>query len=218
MDPVWLLNIGYGVNLVALTVRDVLWIRTVLLPAQLSFLVWGAMLGYVSTVAWNVLFIGINIYQIVRILLERRPIELPDDLADIYERFAEMTRREFLLFWEMGTIRHARDERFVHEGERPRELMLITEGVVEVKKGERSVAKLARGSFVAELSFLTQEPASACVYALGDVGYNSWNQQKLNRLRKINPELFLKIQRILGRDVTDKIRMASQRAEAPSGA
>ena len=221
MDPAWLQNLGYAINLLALTVRDVLWLRTVLLPAQLSFLVWGSMQGFVSTVAWNVLFIGINLFQIVRILMERRPIDLPPDLDDIYERFSEMTRREFLLFWEMGTIRHVRDVRFIQEGERPRELMLITEGEVEVKKGERSVAKLNRGSFVAELSFLTQEPASACVHALGEVEYNSWNQQKLNRMRKINPDLFLKIQRILGRDVTDKIRMASQREEtagATSGA
>lgn len=210
MDPFWLLNLGYAINLLALTVRDVLWLRTVLLPAQLSFLVWGATLGYASTVAWNIVFIGINFFQIVRILMERRPIELPPDLDDIYERlFSEMKRREFLLFWETGTLRRIRDERIIEEGARPRELMLVVSGDVEVVKGGRTIAKLSRGSFLAELSFLTQEPASADVRAVGEVELNSWNQRKLHRLGKINPDLSLKIQRILGRDVTDKIRTAS---------
>ena len=37
MDPTFLLNFGYALNLAALTVRDVLWLRTVLMPAQLFF-------------------------------------------------------------------------------------------------------------------------------------------------------------------------------------
>ena len=53
--------------------------------------------------------------------------------------------------------------------------------------------------------------ASADVVALGELQYNSWNQDKLRRLEKINPELYQKLQHILSRDVTNKIKATSDR-------
>ena len=212
MDPTLLLNLGYALNLVALTVKDVLWLRVVLVPAQVLFLYYGVMLASKPAVFWNIVFIAINTVRIARLIRERRPIELPPDLLELYEKcFSEMKRREFLLFWETGSLQTVRDELMVKEGERPEALLFLVSGAVRIESGGRSVATLARGSFVAELSFLTQEPASADVIAEGEVEFNSWNQRKLRRLSTINPDLYHKIQRILSRDMTEKLKTASQR-------
>jgi CRP-like cAMP-binding protein len=80
-----------------------------------------------------------------------------------------------------------------------------------VSKQGRPIANLSRGQFVAELSFLSHERASADVVAVGELRYNSWNQDKLRSLEKINPELYQKLQHILSRDVTDKIKTTSDR-------
>ncbi len=207
-------NLGYLLNLLALAVKDVLWLRAVLIPAQLSFIGWGLSAGLVPPVAWNVVFLSINTVQIVRIIRERRPIELPSELVDLYESvFRSMRPREFLLFWETGTQRRVVDAPIVREGEAPEALLFIISGTARVVKGGRGIATLSRGSFAAELSFLSREPASADVVAEGAVEFNSWRQDKLRRLRKIDPALYVKIQGILGRDVTDKIRTTSSRVQ-----
>ncbi len=212
MDPTLLLNFAYVLNLIAMTVKDVLWLRALLLPAQVSFLTWGAFSGQMAPVVWNVVFVAINGVQIVRILLERRPIELPEELVDLYEKlFTGMKRREFLLFWETGTQGALEDEHIVHEGEEPKQLLCIVSGQARVSKQGRPIASLSRGQFVAELSFLSHERASADVVAVGELRYNSWNQDKLRSLEKINPELYQKLQHILSRDVTDKIKTTSDR-------
>jgi CRP-like cAMP-binding protein len=217
MHPAVLLNLGYLLNFLALTVKDVLWLRSVLLPAQLSFLAWGVSVGNVAPVVWNIVFLSINTVQIARIVRERRPIELPADLADLHEKvFHAMRRREFLLFWETGTVSQVVDAPLVREGETLEALYFIVSGTARVVKDGRTLATLSRGSFAGELSFLSREPASADVVADGTIEVNSWNQRKLRRLDKIDPELYVKIQEILGRDVTGKIRAASSRLDEPA--
>ena len=122
-----------------------------------------------------------------------------------------MKRREFLLFWETGTQGTLEDEHIVHEGEEPKQLLCIVSGQARVSKQGRPIANLSRGQFVAELSFLSHERASADVVAVGELQYNSWNQDKLRRLAKINPELYQKLQHSVSRDVTNKIKATSDR-------
>ena len=92
-------------------------------------------------------------------------------------------------------------------------LFFLISGRARVEKGGQTIATLSRGSFAAGLSFLSREPASADVLAEGAVEFNSWNQKKLRRLNKIDPELYVKIQGILGRDISNKMRAASSRIQ-----
>lgn len=216
-DSYAVMNVAYVLNFFALAVRDVLWLRVVLLPAQLSWLTWGSLTGNVATVGWNTVFISINVFQVIKILRERRPIALPSELADLHERvFPEMKPREFLLFWETGRLTDVRGERLIEEGHRPTELLLVVDGEARVVKDGRELARLKRGQFAAEMSFISREPASADVIADGELKYIGWSQAKLENLDVISPELSHKLQRILGRDVTAKIRNASGSNGGPS--
>ena len=183
MDPTLLLNFAYVLNLIAMTVKDVLWLRALLLPAQVSFLTWGAFSGQMAPVAWNIVFIAINGVQIVRILLERRPIELPEELVDLYEkRFTGMKQREFLLFWETGTQGALEDEHIVHEGEEPNQLLCIVSGQARVSKQGRPIAEdhagqLRRGVFgIVRVQFKgdrVEEAVAEVDETLGGAGWNS---------------------------------------------
>jgi CRP-like cAMP-binding protein len=61
------------------------------------------------------------------------------------------------------------------------------------------------------MSFISGEPASANVIADGRVEYMAWPQDKLRALQQLNPGLLVKLQHILGRDLTGKVKAASQR-------
>ncbi len=55
----FLINGGYLLMLAALAVKDVLWLRALLLPAQLCLAVFSFLSGNAAGVFWNVVFFGI---------------------------------------------------------------------------------------------------------------------------------------------------------------
>ena len=208
-----ILNLGYGLGIVALAVRDVLWLRSILMVSQLSLCTCATMLGNYNAAFWNLTFVCINLYHVIRLIRERRPIELPAELVDLHERiFSSMSKKEFLYFWQTGNARVVQDQLLIREGERQEDVSLILSGCVAVLKGGRTLAELGRGSFVAEMSFLTGDPASADVQASGEVEYVSWQQEKLRGLKMLNPGLYMKIQHILGKDLAGKVKASSTAA------
>lgn len=121
-----------------------------------------------------------------------------------------MRRREFLYLWQMGNIYNVKHKRLVSKGKHQQNLLLILSGEVEVKSSSQLLARLSRGSFVAEMSFLTGEPATADVFATDEASYIFWNQQKLRSLEQLNTDLLIKIQNILGNDLTVKLKKDSE--------
>ena len=202
------LAISYIVNLVALLVRDILWLRSILMGAQLVMITYAFLKPNHIMVFSNALFLSINSYQVVRLLLERRPIQLPENLEELYSNlFAIMSKREFLYFWNTGKVTTVEKTNLCNEGEVPHELMLIVDGTVSVQRGGKEVVQLGRGAFVAEMSFMTGEQASADVICMGPVEYIAWDRDKLSNLKLANPDLMIKIQVILGKDLTQKLKI-----------
>lgn len=198
--------------LMAFVVHDILWLRVILISAQLSLVSYGVTTETMPVIFWNTLFVLINSVQVVRLIRARQPIDLPSDMVDIYEKyFKVMRRREFLYFWNMGTIHKVSDTLIIKQGEHQKDVALILSGLVEIVKDGKHITELTRGSFIAEMSFLTGKPASADVYARGTIRYISWNQKKLKDSEKLNPHLLIKLHTVLGKDLTDKVKIASKK-------
>lgn len=208
-----LVNSGYAINLCSLAIRDVLWLRGVMMVAQCILGYAALYIGNFNVFLWNGVFAGVNAYHVVRLLRERKPIAVPEELADIYEEvFPSLSRREFLYFWQMGSEKDVDDQVLVREGTAPETLMLMLSGSAVVSRGERRVGLLRRKSFIAEMSFLTREPASADVATTGPARVIAWEQSKLRALEKLNPSLHSRLQHILGRDLARKVRLLPQAA------
>ncbi len=211
MDSMGFLHLAYGLMFVALAVRDILWVRSILLAATFSFITYALTTRNHVMTSWNVVFVVVNTLQVIRLVRERRPVGIPPEAADLYRDVfsSSMTTREFLYFWEMGHARPAGDGPIVREGERQAELVLVTADEVRVSRAGREIARLGRGHFVAEMSFLTGEPASADVTPIGATELRGWDPRRLASLRQLQPELFMKIQGVLGRELSTKVRAAS---------
>jgi hypothetical protein len=69
--------------LASYSVRDILWLRVLTVTAALLLIPYYAFQPIPLTVAiaWNVLFIAINTYWIIRLIIERRPVHLTPDEA-----------------------------------------------------------------------------------------------------------------------------------------
>lgn len=196
--------------LLALAIRDILWLRSILMLGQLLLFTYSLIVDNYTVAFWNMLFFIINTIQVVRLIRERRPIELPTELNDLYQSiFSSMSKREFLLFWHMGSIKVICNELMIRKGDHLEEISLILSGSVNVVKDGNCIAQLSRGSFIAEMSFITGEPASADIIVNDNIKYISWDQDKLRSMEQLYPDLLIKIQNILGKDLVSKIKLAT---------
>jgi uncharacterized membrane protein YraQ (UPF0718 family) len=202
-----ILNISYILVTIGLLVRDMLLLRTMITISEALIIGWALSVGNQVIAGWNAIFLVINLAQIVRLIIERMPVELPEELKDIYSNvFNNLKEREFLYFWNTGKTISVTDEFLCKENQHQKELMLILDGHVSVQKDGHEIAKLKRGSFVAEMSFLTGEPSSADVVNTEKTQCIVWSKDKLKNLEQLNQSLLMKLQVTLGKDLTHKLQ------------
>ena len=82
-ESLLILNIGYALTFIALAIREVLWLRTTLTAAQISLFTYHYFYANNNSAAfWTAIFVFVNTYNIIKILLERRPKIIPDEIRD----------------------------------------------------------------------------------------------------------------------------------------
>lgn len=200
-------NLGYLLMLVAFLIVDLLWLRVCLMAAHVFLFSYGLMTDQTALMAWNIVFLVINGVQSYLIWQKRRHRIVPEDLYDLYKlRFSEMAANEFISFWKLGETIAKEETLVVVEGVDPAFLYFITAGEVKVSLNGMELARLGQGAFVGEMSFLSGEPASADVYAVGEVTMRRWSRGVLHRFREDYPEIWEKLHVILGRDLVVKIK------------
>ena len=203
-----ILNMGYALTFIALAIREVLWLRTTLTAAQISLFSFHYFYADNTSAAfWTAIFVIVNTYNIIKILLERRPKLIPDEIQDLYDGiFKNLNSNEFLYFWNMGIIKSVKDKYLIKSGDHQNNLLLVLSGTANVEVNETPIASLDRGSFIAEISFLSGEPASADVHATGELIFVAWNSERLKNLKHDNPSFWMKLQHALSEDLIKKVK------------
>jgi CRP-like cAMP-binding protein len=211
MSP-YFVHVGYVLTLSAFITRDVLWLRGLLVCAQTIVALYAWNIGVLNIAAWNSVFACINSGWVVRILRERRAVQLPEDLRVLYERhFAALTPPEFLRWWNQGERQKVLDRPLASRGVAPGALFFVLGGHVSVRRGAVEIADLPAGFFVAEMSVLTGELPTADAVAIGEVEVMRWPVAELQALRGRNPAMWNKIQSILGHDLVEKLKLSAAR-------
>ena len=207
-QSVIILNLGYALTFIALAIREVLWLRTTLTAAQISLFSYHYFyVDNTSAAFWTAIFVIVNTYNIIKILLERRPKLIPDEIQDLYDGiFKSLNSNEFLYFWNMGTIKSVKDKYLIKSGNHQNNLLLVLSGIANVEVNETPIASLGRGSFIAEISFLSGEPASADVHATGELIFVAWDSERLKNLKHDNPSFWMKLQHALSEDLIKKVK------------
>jgi hypothetical protein len=204
-----LLNIGYLLNVIALAFREILWIRILLtLGYLLRFITQYKYMSNLDASVWMIIFVIINLIQIISIINERRRRSIDSDILDIYKTvFKSLTSYEFLSFWKKGDVKHSsKGEVIVRKDERLKSIILLLNGRVKVQDGKKIIAYLPRGSFVGEMSFITNENPSADVISEENISYIEWTSEKLFKIKADNNLFWTKIQNILLNDLIIKLK------------
>jgi len=197
---------GYFLVFLALAIREILWLRITITFGQSTLLTYSMINGNYNIAFWNSMFVLVNIIQIIIIYRERKQLDIPEEVQDIYESiFHTNTDRQFLYFWDHGKIGFVENTTIIKAGDIQKDLMLVLNGTAKVMRDKDVIAKLKRGQFIAEISYITGKTASADVEVGEGLTYMTWDREILDNLRKTKPVIMEKLDRILTLDIAEKL-------------
>lgn len=159
---------------------------------------WGAMF-------WSGILASANAVGIVRVVLERRarhPSMQHDSFLNIMK---VLSPGEFRRLLQMAEWRVAvQPVQLTREGAVAPSLYFITGGEVEVgRNGQKKM--IGAGSFIGEISFLTNDAATADVRAPAGTEYIEWPQEKLRRAIERTPALGTSMERLFNQELARKL-------------
>ncbi len=213
------MNIAYVLNLIGLAVKNILILRILLISGQIILIYTGYVRGNWIVMFWNTIFLIINLLRTIMLLIEMRPVKVPEELDDIYrENFIYMTEREFLRFWKTGEKKTVEDDYVIKAGETPDSVFIIVNGRAVVRNRAVTVAVIGRGGFIGEMSYVSDRPPSADVLADSELVLWCWKRSDMNRLKIREHSLWVKVQQALGHDLVTKVnKMSDKKNDKPGG-
>ena len=202
----YLIHAANLLYLFAFMVRDILWLRvlTVVAAACLIPYFYIRPEPLMMPIYWNLVFTALNLYWIVRLVLERRPVKLSAEEERLCELvFRTMTPREMIKLLKLARWEEApADTCFVARGKPLDRLMVIFSGKACVEVDGRDVTELQPGQFIGSISYVTEETAPANIVSLEPTRYVSWSKSELKDFMGKNPDLHSALKTTLAIDLT----------------
>ncbi|MEM7212444.1 MAG: cyclic nucleotide-binding domain-containing protein, partial [Pseudomonadota bacterium] len=175
-------------------------VRDVLLLRVLAVVAGGLLIPYyylqatplMAPIYWGLGFIALNMYWIVRLLLERRSVELTEEQQRLYRlAFRVLKPREMLELLELATWENIEAGQMLEtEGKAQDKMGVIVSGRADVRINGRSVNVFEAGHFAGKGAFLTDDDVSAVsIVALEPIRLASWRNQDLRKFLQNNAEL-----------------------------
>jgi CRP-like cAMP-binding protein len=158
-------------------------------------------------VLWALVFTAINLYQISRIYLERRPVVLSADEQRLYELgFQSLRPREFVSLTLVGEWKSAAaGERILIEGEPVSRLCVPITGRAYVDKQGQRIGTLEPGHMLGTALALTGAPSPVNATFSEPARYMSWPLSSLRAFADKRPELRVTLQGLVSRDLAGKL-------------
>jgi CRP-like cAMP-binding protein len=195
--------------LVSYSVRDILWLRWFAVAAALTnmpyFLLQPTVLW--PPILWALVFTAINLYQISRIYLERRPVILSEDEQKLYDLgFRSLRPREFVSLVLVGEWKSAAPgDKILSEGEPVSRLCIAIAGGAEVRKQGERVGVLEPGHMIGTALALTGARSPVNATFTEPARYISWPVESLRIFADKRPDLRVTLQGLVSRDLARKV-------------
>ena len=200
------------------SVRDILWLRVLTVVALLCLSVCYVACGWWSALAWQMVFLAINVVQIGFLIRERRPVQLSETQRRLLDGpLQTLTPRQVQRFSNQAVWSSlVSGETLIEENVRPDNLVLLLSGNARVIAQGRDIASLDEGQFAGEMSFLTGGNTSARVVADGAVLIASWPESYVTDLMRRDLQLGTALQTALGLDLVKKLLKSRDEHDQPS--
>jgi CRP-like cAMP-binding protein len=204
-----LVHLSNILMLIAYSVRDILWLRWFAVAAALTnipyFLLQQSILW--PPVIWALVFTAINLYQIIRIYLERRPVVLSEDEQKLYDMgFRSLRPREFVSLVSAGEWKTAAPgDEVLAEGKPVSSISVAVSGAMQIQRQGKEVMALGPGHLVGTGLALTGAPSPIDAFFTENARYLCWSLGNLRTFLDRRPELRATLQSLVNRDLAVKL-------------
>lgn len=210
-----LVNAANVFYLISYSVRDIFWLRVLSVIGAMILLPYYYLqpTPLWAPIGWNLFFTGINIFWIVRLLLERRPVPFTDTERHLYEivlrNFSERDAYDLL---RMGVAKSVpAGANLLTQGSPVHSLSLIVDGEIGVEMNGDHVDTLGEGRFLGGTAFLAKDrgfTAPVTVTAQTPSRVIEWNMPDLTAKLQKQPDLAISIEASLGLEISRFLQTA----------
>ena len=210
VNPIdYLVHFSNILLLVSYSVRNILWLRWFAVAAALTnmpyFLYQPNILW--PPILWAGVFTAINLYQIWRIYMERRPVTLSADERTLYDMgFHSLTPRDFVALVMVGSWTDAAvGDKMLREGQPVSSVSIAIRGTVRVHRHDRDLGLLDPGHVVGTAVALVGKPSPFEATFTEPWRYITWPLAKVRRFTEGRPELQSALQHLVSQDLARKV-------------
>jgi hypothetical protein len=208
----WLSCISYGMLAISYVMRDIKWLRIITMFAcTLDLVIYYQIRP--SQPMWvqlffTLVFLAINAYQLQVIWRDARRISFSGDEGYLYKNvFQNLTPGEFKRILKYAKFEDLpQGKHLMRKDEYVDHICVLCRGELAIHLSGNLLNRIEVGSFVGEMGYLTQRPASVNVIATTASRVLRVDRKNLEELELKHPDVHAKLIWIMGRDIADKLR------------
>jgi CRP-like cAMP-binding protein len=216
LPPNWfgpddLVNLSSVLTLISFTVQSILALRFLAISAQLMFIPYCLLQSppLWTPAIWNVLFLAVNVVNVILLLLARRPVALNPDEEKLYNlAFKSLNPREFLKLLSLGEWREGEaGETLIFSGQYNSSVSILCRGeAISFADGTEQI-KIPEGKLIGIASVLMGDPIPVDIKLKTPSRYICWHIEPLRKFLDQQPEIRAKLQLIVSHDLAQSVRI-----------
>ena len=210
LKPDHLVNLSSILTLISFTVRSILFLRLLAIGAQLTFIPYCLLQSppLWTPVFWNLLFLGVNVVNIILLLLERRPVKFSPQEKKLYQlAFQSLSPREFLRLVNLGEWREGKaGETLIKAGEVNTQVFILCSGEAVAFCDGQELTQISEGHLLGLSSVLFGDPMIVSIKLNCPSRYICWPIEPLRKFLDKRPELRNKMKSIVNENLVKIIR------------
>jgi CRP-like cAMP-binding protein len=208
-------HIAYLLLGISYFLTSMYWLRVLAIFGLLCEILYFSMTGgnMFAGIAWSVIFILINAYQLYWLILEKLSLRLPEKegplLREALAGLDDAQISRLLRAAEWKDYQHG--ETLTRQDAPVDALYFLCSGRANVEVNKSLVTYLEKGSFVGEIAYLTGNPATATVVVDEPARILKFSKMRMAKVTAADPQINGIIYQLLGRDLAIKMRRANTR-------
>lgn len=215
LPPNWftpdiLVHLSSILTLISFSVRSILALRLLAIGAQLTFIPYCLLQSppLWNPVLWNLLFMAVNVVNVIILLLERRPVKLNPEEEKLYNLvFKSLSRREFLKVLTWGEWQEGKaGETLLNGGQISTSVIILCSGEAVATQEEKELVTIPEGKLMGVSSELTGEPLPLTIKLKVPSRYICWSIKPFRKFLETQPEIRTKLQSIISRDLAKTVQ------------
>ncbi len=200
-------HVAYVLLIVSMMMRSMNWLRFFAILAGAISSSYYFILGDYVSMFWEALFSLVNVAQLIILQVENRRGRFSEEEAEFIKAclpgVERAHARRLMKLGEWTEVQE--DAELTTQGETPAKLKYLVSGEARVERFGKVIGTAKPGGFIAEMSYLTGQPASATVVTTEPSRYLAFDHDRLREHLQKAPDTRHALEARFNRDLAEKL-------------